>query len=417
MQTYSEQAREIPIVRDVDVLVVGGGPAGLAVAIAAARGGARTTLVERFGYLGGTATASLMACINGFRNQVEPDSTQTVRGIAEEIVIQLRDLGGLGKSPYEQKDYPTEPGQMEYSYAIDTEAFKYVTLRMCADAGVDLMFHTWFCDSILEGDAIRGALVENKSGRQALVARIVVDASGDGDVAARAGAPFWHTGREEAGRLSDALMYRIEFGSSRPDDIFGCDFGPNAVIWGPAVRSLNGTDADELSRGEVAARLAIYEDLADKQARGAVPVDARIVETPPMLGIRQTRFIEGEYKLTADDAISGRRFEDVIAISSCPIISFYGYRRYLEHEGYDIPYRCLVPKGIENLLVAGRCISSEQQPYESHRAMVPIMAIGQAAGVAAALSCQTGNSPRRLDVPSLQDALLAQGPQLRLGPQ
>ena len=130
---------QIPITRDVDVLVVGGGPAGLAAAIAAAREGTRTVLVEQFGYLGGTATASLMACINGFRNQVEPDATQTVRGIAEEIVLQLKDLGGLGKSPYPQKPYPTEPGRLEYSYAIDTERFKYVALKLAVEAGVDLL--------------------------------------------------------------------------------------------------------------------------------------------------------------------------------------------------------------------------------------------------------------------------------------
>ena len=182
-----EPSRELPIVRDVDVIVVGGGPAGLAAAIASARAGARTVLVERFGYLGGTATASLMACINGFRNQVEPDFTQTVRGIAEEIVLELKEMDGLGKSPYPQKAYPTEPGQMEYSYAIDTEKFKYVTLKMCVDAGVDLWFHTWFADSIVEDGVMRGIIVENKSGRQAMLAKVVVDASGDGDVAARAG--------------------------------------------------------------------------------------------------------------------------------------------------------------------------------------------------------------------------------------
>jgi hypothetical protein len=180
------------------------------------------------------------------------------------------------------------------------------------------------------------------------------------------------------------------------------------------VKAKSGTDADALSRAEIEARLKVYEDFAGKQAKNPELADARVVETPPLLGIRQTRFIEGEYKLTADDAIQGRRFDDVIAISSCPIIHYYGYRRYLQHQGYDIPYRSLVPKKLDNLLVAGRCISSEQQPYESHRSMVPIMAIGQAAGTAAALSAKSGSTPRLLDVGRLQETLIAQGAVLRL---
>ena len=416
MTTHTEPAREIPVTRQADVIVVGGGPAGTAAAIASARGGAKTVLVEQFGYLGGTATASLMACINGFRNQVEPDATQVVRGIAEEIVLRLKGLGGLGRSPYPQKPYPTEPGRLEYSYAVDTEKLKFVALKMCVDAGVDLMFHTYFCDSIVEGGAGRGVIVENKSGRQALLAKIAVDASGDGDVAARAGAPFWQVVHDEAPRLNDALMYRIEFGRKRPEGPFACDFGSNAVVWGPAVAEpINGADGDELSRGETDTRLRVLADFAAKQDEHPELADARVVETPPLLGVRQTRFIEGEYKLTAEDAIEGRRFDDVVAISPCAIIHYYGYRRYLEHEGYDIPYRCLVPKKIDNLLVAGRCISSHQQPYESHRAMVPIMAIGQAAGAAAALCCRDGVRPRDLDVRRLQDALIAQGAELRKG--
>lgn len=415
MKTHSEPAREIPITHSSDVLVVGGGPAGLAAAVASARRGAKTTLVERFGYLGGTATASLMACINGFRNQVEPDGTQTVRGIAEEIILKLKGLAGLGKSPYRQKEYPTEAGRLSYSYAIDTEKFKYVTLRMCLDGGVDLMFDTYFCDSIVEGGAVRGAIVENKTGRRALMAQVVVDASGDADVAARAGASFWQTRKDEAPRLSDGLMYRIGFGSRRPRDMHACDFGGTAVVWGPSVGPIDGTDAAELSRAESEARLRVFEDFAEKQRQHPELADAQVLETPPLLGVRQTRFVEGEYTLTADDAIGGRRFDDVVAISSCPIISYYGYRRYLEHEGYDIPYRCLVPLKVENLLVAGRCISSEQQPYESHRAMAPIMAVGQAAGVAAALCCEAGVAPRRMNVRRVQEALVEQGAELRHG--
>ena len=412
MASYREPAKEIPVARDVDVIVVGGGPAGLTAAIASARNGARTVLVEQFGYLGGTATASLMACINGFRNQVEPDFRQAVRGIAEEIVLEMKELDGFGVPHYPHKDYPTEPGEMRYCYAIDTEKFKYVTLKMCVDAGVDLLFHTYFCDSIVEDGAIKGIVVENKSGRAAMLAKVVVDCSGDGDVAFRAGVPYWQVEKDEAPRLTDGLMYRIAFGEGRPESLHACDFGAHAVVWGPRPEAINGVDADALSAAEVSTRLRIYDDLATKIAADPGLAGSRIIETPPLLGIRQTRFIEGEYKLTAEDAIEGRRFDDVVAISAAPIIHYYGYRRYLEHEGYDIPYRCLVPQKVDNLLVAGRCLSSEQQPYESHRSMIPIMATGEAAGTAAALSAGMGVAPRALDVRTLQKTLVAQGAEL-----
>ena len=413
LETILEPARQIPVHSRSDVIIVGGGPAGLAAAIAAARSGAATILVERFGYLGGTATASLMACINGFRNQVEPDTHQTVRGIAEEIVLGLKGLDGLGISPYAQKSYPTEPGALAYSYAIDVEKFKYLSLKLCMEAGVRLLLHTWFCQPVLERNRIRGIVVENKSGRQAILGKVIIDASGDGDVAARAGVPFWQTVQAEAPRLNDALMYRIEFGENRPAEAYACDFGGGAVVWGPSAGPIDGTDAEAVSQAEIETRLGVFEDLRNKQAQNPVLQGARITETPPLLGIRQTRFIEGEYRLSAADAIQGRRFEDVVAISSCPIIHYYGYRRYLEHEGYDIPYRCLVPKAVDGLLVAGRCISSDQEPYESHRAMVPIMAIGQAAGTAAALCARQGVLPRQLDVPALQQDLEAQNAVLR----
>ena len=207
-------------------------------------------------------------------------------------------------------------------------------------------------------------------------------------------------------------MYKIS-GIGEAD--FGnCRYSDSSVVWGPGgVWGQN--DAWEISRAEVKTRLEIFthfQSILDKNPK-LKEAGAYIAETPPLIGIRQTRFIEGEYRLTADDAITGRRFDDVVAISSCPIISYYGYRRYLEHEGYDIPYRCLVPKYVDNLLISGRCISSEQQPYESHRAMAPIMAIGEASGVSAALSANNNVKPRNLDVSLLQDTLIKQGAELR----
>ncbi len=411
MKKYLEPAKEIDVAGEYDVIIVGGGPAGLAAAIASGRNKAKTLLIEQFGYLGGTATASLMINLNGFRNQVEPDSTQTVKGIAQEIILELHKLDGLGKSPYKQEEYDIEKGELSYSYCVDPEKFKYVVLKMVHEAGADILFHTYFSHVIMEGNDLKGIIVENKSGRSALLSRVVVDASGDGDVAARAGAPFWQAGPDDK-VLKDNVMYKI---SGIHDAKFGsCRYGDSSVVWGPGgVWGQN--DAWEISRAEVKTRLQVFEhfqrileDNPQLKAAGAY-----LAETPPLLGIRQTRFIEGEYKLTADDAITGRRFDDVVAISSCAIISYYGYRRYLEHEGYDIPYRCLVPRVVDNLLIAGRCISSEQQPYESHRAMIPIMAIGQAAGTAAALSAKGDVMPRNLNVSALQETLIQQGAELR----
>nr|MDO8114642.1 FAD-dependent oxidoreductase [Candidatus Sigynarchaeota archaeon] len=412
MAKYREPAREIDITGEYDVVVVGGGVAGSVAAIASARNKAKTLLIEQFGFLGGTATASLMNNINGFRNQVEPDGTQTVKGIAEEIILRLKEIGGLGKSPYKQKDYPTTKGNLSYSYCIDPEKFKYTVLDMAVESDVDVLFHSYFSMPILEKDKIKGIIVENKSGRTAIAAKIVIDATGDGDVAARAGAPFWEAKHEDK-KLVDGLMYKISGIKDAP--FANCRYGDSSVVWGPAM-VWGHNDAWEISHSEIATRLEVYNHF--KHVLDANPglkaSGAYVAETPVMLGIRQTRFIESEYKLTADDAITGRRFEDVVAISSAPIINYYGYRRFLTHEGYDIPYRSLVPRKIDNVVITGRCISSEQQPFESHRSMAPMMAIGQASGTAAALCAKGGVVPRKLDVKLLQKTLKDQGQELRI---
>jgi hypothetical protein len=251
------------------------------------------------------------------------------------------------------------------------------------------------------------------------MADVVVDATGDADVAARAGATFWQAGGDDPTRIGEQLMYRIELPDDRPDELENlacCDFGRTVVVWGPGVReAADATDADSLSRGEVDCRLRVYEDFEQKRQKCPDLSGGRVAETPPLLGIRQSRFIEGECQLTADDVLSGRRFDDGVAMCVNCILHYYGYRRYLENGPYDIPYRCLVPRGIGNLLAAGRCISCDQVAYESIRGMVIMMALGQAAGTAAALSVQDGVTPRGLSVRRLQDTLLAQGAVVRKG--
>jgi len=184
------------------------------------------------------------------------------------------------------------------------------------------------------------------------------------------------------------------------------------LYWGPSA-NFDGTNAEELTRGEVDTRLAVFEHFQKNQQRQSPLLDdAYITETAPMIGVRQTRFIKGLYTTSNDDALQGKRFDDSIAMSACPIISYYGYRRYLEHTGYEIPYRCLLPQKVEGLIVAGRCISSDQQSYESWRAMAPVMCIGEAAGTAAALCIETKKSPKELDVSMLRERLIRQGAEI-----
>jgi hypothetical protein len=414
---YKEPAREINVYGEYDVVVVGGGVAGFSAAIAAARNGARTLIIERFPFFGGTATASLMANIVGFRNQVEPSYLQTTRGIGEELMLKLLAQGAAVKSrnAYPSSQRTDTRGDLSYNYAYDTEKFKFITLQMVKDAGVDILFHTYYAATVMDGESrIRGIIIENKSGRQAVWARIVVDATGDGDVAMHAGVPFWQTRKDEAPRLNDCLMYKIA-GFSRDTKAPGCLHGDTMVVWGPSPGPANAADADELTEEEIKVRLAVYDDLEEKKKKHPDLAGAYVVDTGTLLGIRQTRFIEGEYTITGEDVLQGREFEDSIAMAANPIIHYYGYRRFLEHEGYQIPYRSILPKKIDNLYVIGRCMASDQRAYESWRAMAHILAIGEAAGVAAALCVKGGRDPKKLDVKALQETLIAQGCEIGQG--
>ena len=411
---YNEPKKTLPVYGRFDVVVVGGGPAGWAAALASARNGAKTLVIEKFAFFGGTATASLMLNIVGYRNQVRPDSLQTSKGISEELILRLKEINGLGHSTsYKSAErYSSTKGNMTYSYPLDGERTKFMLLKMLVDGGVNILFHTIFVDSIMEGNNVAGIVIENKSGRQAIYGKVIIDASGDADVAHRAGVPYWQAAIGKDNYLKNCLMYKVRIDPKYAEKLDGVITNNDKLYWGPNSDS-NCINADDLTKGEIQTRLEVFEHFKKNQEKSAPMLDdAYISETAPMLGIRQTRFIKGLYQISNDDVLEGKKFDDSIAMSAQPIISYYGYRRFLEHTGYEIPYRCMLPQKVEGLLVTGRCMSTDQQAYESWRAMAPVMCLGEAAGTAAALCVKSKKSPKEVDVEMLRSQLVKQGAEI-----
>jgi hypothetical protein len=402
MHTIAEPARDIPVVAEPEVLVVGGGPGGIMSALAAAREGARTLLVERYGSLGGMATAGLMTSFNGFRNERPPNHVQTVQGLAQELVDRLREAGGACGCTAHGNFGDLEPGRAPYAVSLDPEVLKQVALEMLTEAGADLLLHTTLGTVVVGERQVTACVVENKSGRQAIVARAYVDATGDGDLAARAGARFEKASKVGGRMMPLSLMYRVS-GIPKP--------GPNerrlwangiTTFWGPGEGEVDGSDAADLSAAEVRARRQVREHL--ERLREQYP-EATLVETATMIGVRETRRIVGRYTVTEDDCLTGRSQPDSIAVSSNPVPGYYGQRRFLDHLGFEIPYRSLVPADLDNVLLAGRCISACQPAFQSARSMAPNMAISQAAGTAAAMCVARDCRPADLDVTLLQRKL------------
>jgi hypothetical protein len=360
------------------------------------------------------ATAGLMTSFNGFRNERKPDHVQTVRGIAQELVDRLLAAGGACGCTAHGNFGDLAPGRCPYAVSFDPEALKRVVLEMLCEAGVRLMLHTTFCDAPAEGRKVAAAIVESKSGRQALLGTIYVDATGDGDLAARAGAAYERV--EKVGRrmMPMTLMYRVA-GIPRP--------GPDerrlwanglTTRWGPGVAEADGSDAEDLTAAEISARRGLDERLA--KLREEFP-DARLVQTAATIGVRETRRIVGLYTISEDDCLTGRPQADSVAVSSNPVPGYYGRRRFLGHLGFEIPYRSLVPADLDNVLLAGRCISACQPAFQSARSMAPNMAISQASGTAAAMCASAGCRPADLDVAALQERLARDGAVVRISPE
>ncbi|HZS31756.1 MAG TPA: FAD-dependent oxidoreductase [Methylomirabilota bacterium] len=462
-----EPVRHLPVAHEADVLVVGGGIAGVMAAIAAGRTGARTLLVERFGSLGGTGTSAMM---NLFYVPYA-----AARGLVRELFDRLIARGGA------------IPGEF---VVYDPELYKVTALDMLADAGVQVLLHTLVSDAIMDGDRLRGIVVENKSGRQAILARVTVDASGDGDVAARAGAPYIK-GRERDGKMRPmTLIFRmggvdaarlVEYVRAHPEDfspdplqcmldlehhmirVFGffklveqakargelwpdCYyFRVESVLPDRGVLTVNatrvygvdGTRADDLSRAEIETRRQMLQLAAF--ARKYVPGFERsfVLDSASTIGVRETRRIRGEYVMTEDDILAGRQYDDVVGVDANqqnprqqgghPPDGKEGGPQDLEARSmiarmfvYEIPYRVLVPQAIDGLLVAGRCLSVDHHADVYTRNQGTAMASGVAAGVAAALAARAGVEPRRVDVAAVQGELRRLGADLellrRLGP-
>ncbi|MGB3087292.1 MAG: FAD-dependent oxidoreductase [Phycisphaerae bacterium] len=409
---YREPAREIPYLAEADVVVAGGGMAGLCAAVAAARNGASTLLVERTGVLGGTATTGLMTSFNGFRNERPPNTLQTVRGLGEEVVHRLMNIGAAsGRTAH--GDFGTlEKGNLPYAVGFDPEGLKRVALQMCVEAGVRLLLFTWVADVMRHSSRVTGVIVESKSGRRAVGAKIVVDATGDGDVAASAGAEYQIADPEDPHLMALTLMLRLA--GVRPERFRGnhLAIGQTATLWGPGVSGVRADDVEGLTAAQAEAMrrvTALVENLRSEPGFEA----AYLVQTADHIGVREGRLIRGLYTVTEEDAKAGRRFDDTIAISSNPVPGYYGERYFFDHEGFDIPYRAIVPKGVDGLILAGRCISCEQVPFQSARSMAPLMAHSQASGTAAAMCAAGDCEPRHLDVPALQTRLEEQGAVLR----
>jgi 2-polyprenyl-6-methoxyphenol hydroxylase-like FAD-dependent oxidoreductase len=444
-----------------DVIVAGGGMSGVAAAIAAARNGARTLIVERHNCLGGTMTAASVGPMMTFHDS---EGRQVIAGIAQEIVDRLVTLDA---SP---GHIPDTSGYVSTITPFDTEALKLVNQRLALEAGAEILFQTYITDTIVEGETVVGLVVENKGGRQLLGAQVLIDATGDADIAAQAGAPYT-VGRPEDGCTQPAsLMFRVAgldlaplraYAHAHPEDLrwgpdgpAGFDREPLIAVCGfertvreaqergelhldrdhvlffnthrpdeafinmSRVTNLDPLDPWALSRAELAAREQAFEIVAFLRHHIPGCENARIIATGSQIGLRESRRIIGEYVLTGEECLQGCKFADAIARSAYPVDIHQPDGRgnvdlFLPPgETYDIPYRCLVPQQVEGLLVTGRCISTDHMAHGSTRVSPTCMALGQAAGTAAALAVRRSVTPRQVHTDELRALLQAQGASL-----
>jgi len=490
-----EEARDIPIYKKVDVVVAGSGSAGLAAAVAAARNGADVLLVERNSFLGGQSTASYQVWFGG--------ATDILTGFAKEMAERLDDLGGA-KLLERYRTQTAETGiiPLTYHITIDPEVWKYIAYDLMDECGAKIITNTWAVDAIVEDQVVKGIIIENKSGRQAILADVVIDATGDADIAARAGAPIDKI--PKSGYLMAMVMlFRVgginypkiaEYARQHPDEFMPGSGVPPGEFDGENMASIQGFGGwsslvkEAKAKGILPAdwqsgwgresfsvcvspsgvergigyfdQIHVFkrfpwdaEDVCQAELEGRKQIrtfvnflktvpgfeSSFLIDTAPSIGLQDSRRIIGDYVLTRKDIYEGRTFDDDICLITItwpdlPVSEDEGwimhpsdgsqgdekYQRQTREVTYvqtifGVPYRCLIPKDVDRLLVAGQTISMTYMAHEPGpcRGMVPCTHWGQAAGTAAAIAVKQGISPRQVDIPTLRKTLESQGVNLR----
>lgn len=411
----------VPVFGEFDVVVAGGGPAGFAAGVAAAREGARTLIVERFNCLGGLGTAGLVVPFM--------ITAGSEGGVFKQLLRKMEELGGAK------------------GLNFDPEAFKFAAQEIALEAGCELLFHTFVEKAFFENGNVKGLFVANKAGRGLLLAKVVVDATGDGDAAASAGAPF-EKGDPRDGRMQPLTLKMrfvgVDKEKERSSDLRaalekwpklreetgipywqGLDRGTEGLLecevhLNPDMAEADGTDPWELTKAEIEARRRAWAIGNFMRENVLGWEEAWLIQTAAVIGVRETRRILGEYVLTGDDVRAARKFPDGIAKASF-FIDIHGpdmalnWEEWLkrnqvpEGDWYEIPYRCLLPLKVDSLLVSGRCISSDREAQGSLRVMPTCMATGEAAGLAAAVCVKRGVKPRELDGQEIRAMLKERG--------
>ncbi len=435
MKTVVCASREVPVIAETQVLVVGSGPAGIAAAVAAARCGAQTMLVERYGCFGGALSVGQVESYTWYFNE----NTYTAEGISKEIDDRMVACGG------------TQHDDRGTGNFINPEKYKYMLDCWIAEEGIRPLLHAFVTDVVMEGNVLKGVIVESKSGRGAILVDRIVDATGDGDVAARAGADF-EQGKDNNGQVLpvtmvfgvsgvDTKMFRnyiesnpettnpdthglkLPFRRAKQDGRWPVDrdggawkeLTPNGEFTSLNLtleNGIDGTNVWDLTHAEIMGRQQVMwaVDVLRDYAKEMGFENCTLRSMAGQIGIRETRRIRGEYSVCRADVLGHAEFDDTIGVFTTFID---GEVVSKDDAHFQLPYRMILPKKLENLAVAGRCASCEDDAIQTVRMMVCCATTGQAAGTACALSIKEGVSLRNMDVSKLQAQLVSDGVKIR----